>query len=62
MPRADKETLTKHTVLLFKGDYEKLRFAYPEFGGAVILRRILRAHLEKIDPPIDTSSIKGDFP
>ena len=61
MAKTEKEPLTKHTLFLYSGDYEKLRLTYPELGGSIVIRRLLRAHLNKVDPQIDTSEIKGDL-
>lgn len=48
MPKV-AEDLTKHTLMLYSGDYEKLRELYPDHGAAVIIRRIVRAHLRQIE-------------
>jgi hypothetical protein len=44
-----KEELQKHTLLLNAGDYETLRSLYPDIGAAVVIRRIIRAFLDKIE-------------
>lgn len=43
------DELTKHTLNLFEGDYEKIRSYYPDLGAAVIIRRVLRAFVEQIE-------------
>lgn len=43
------QDLQRHTLLLFKGDYEKLQKMYPEFGAAIVVRRLVREFLEKSD-------------
>jgi hypothetical protein len=49
MPKAEDE-LTKHTLNLFAGDYAKIQACYPDVGAAVIIRRIVRSFIEKIEP------------
>jgi hypothetical protein len=56
-----KDDLQKHTLQLFAGDYKKLQDLNPEVGAAHVLRNILRAYLLKVDPPVNTSKIKGDL-
>lgn len=53
--------LHKHTLHLYEGDYAKLQSLHPETGAAAIVREIIRAYLNRVDPPIDTSTIKGDL-
>lgn len=43
------EELTKHTLNLFKGDYEKLAELYPDVGAAPVIRRIIRKYLESLE-------------
>lgn len=45
------EELTKHTLNLFKGDYEKLAELYPDLGAAPVIRRIIRKYLESLETP-----------
>jgi hypothetical protein len=54
------EELQKHTLHLFQGDYHRLQIAYPNEGAALIIRTLVRAHLTKIDPPVDTSKIRSN--
>jgi len=51
------EDCTKHTLLLFTGDYKRLQDAYPELGAAQVIRQLVRAHLNKIDPPLKPSDL-----
>jgi len=44
-----KGELSKHTMNLFPGDYAKLQDLYPDIGAATIIRRIVRAWIEKIE-------------
>lgn len=44
------EDLQKHTLLLYSGDYARLQSIYQEIGAALIIRRLIRAHLEEVDP------------
>ncbi len=43
------ETLTKHTMNLFSGDYAKLQQYYPDIGAATIIRRVVRKFVDQIE-------------
>lgn len=47
MPKA--ESLHKHTLNLYEGDYARLQSYYPEVGAGVVIRKIIRKHLEVLD-------------
>lgn len=49
MARNHDEPLTKHTLWLHEGDFEKLRGYYPELGSSVVVRKLVRAHIRKIE-------------
>lgn len=49
MRNTEKEDLQKHTLLLYKGDYEALASHYRDVAVAVVIRRIIRAHLKQIE-------------
>lgn len=49
----ESEPLHKHILLLYEGDWEKLRGYYPDLATGVVIRRIVREHILKIEaiPP-----------
>lgn len=47
MPKDD--TLKKHTLNLWDGDYAKLQQYYPDIGAATIIRRVIRAFVNQIE-------------
>lgn len=50
MPRTvETVPLTKHTLWLYEGDFERLGIYFPEITASVAIRRIVRAHLDKLD-------------
>jgi hypothetical protein len=53
--------LHKHTIMLYEGDYARLQLLHPEAGAASVVREIIRAYLNRVEPPIDTTMIKGDL-
>ena len=53
--------LHKHTIMLYDGDYARLQTLHPETGAAAIVREIIRSYLNRVEPPIDTTMIKGDL-
>jgi hypothetical protein len=47
--REDRE-ISKHTLNLYAGDYEKLRTLYStRIGAAKIIRDIIRAHIRQVE-------------
>jgi hypothetical protein len=57
MPK-EKEDFQKHTLHLFTGDFQRLGEIYPETGASAIIRKLVHAHLSKIDKPVETDKIK----
>jgi hypothetical protein len=53
------ENLSKHTLFLVAGDMARLKQLYPDGNASLIIRNLLHAYLDKIDPKIDPSKIKG---
>lgn len=60
MRRKEEESLRKHTLNLYEGDFDKLTSFYPKVGAAVIIRNLVRAHIMKVEtnaaqnlPPVD---------
>jgi hypothetical protein len=50
MRRREDRAISKHTLNLYAGDYEKLRALYStRVGAAKIIRDIIHAHLRKIE-------------
>jgi hypothetical protein len=54
----EKEDLQKHTLHLFTGDFKRLNEMYPKASASAIVRKLVHAHLSKIDKPINTDKIK----
>lgn len=58
--RKSKDSLQKHTLQLFEGDYAKLQDLHPEVGAASVIRTIIRQYIIKLSPPVELK-IKGDL-
>lgn len=43
------EKLQKVTLKLFDGEFEKLRQHYPEVGASLVVRKLVRNHLRKLE-------------
>lgn len=60
----ETEPLRKHTLFLYDGDFQKLGLLYIDAGGAsVVIRRIIRAHINKIESgvsPLPPMKVDGD--
>ena len=39
----------KHTLNLYKGDYEKLQSMFPDLGAGVVIRRVVRNYIESLE-------------
>lgn len=53
MPSPEK--LSKHTLNLYDGDFERLQDLYPDIGASVIIRKLVRERINKAQ--VDTSAI-----
>lgn len=49
--------LQKHTLCLYEGQFERLQRLNPEAGATHIIRLIVDAYLDKIDPPMNAEEI-----
>jgi hypothetical protein len=49
MKRREDIPISKHTLNLFEGDYQRLQDLYPKLGAGKIVRALVRAHLRKIE-------------
>jgi len=50
MRRREDRPIQKHTLNLYKGDYEKLQALYStRIGAAKIIRDVIHAHIRKIE-------------
>lgn len=52
------DTLTKHTLNLYNGDYAQLQDLYPDIGAGPIIRRLIRKHLEAMEIKSEPVSAK----
>ena len=60
----EHEPLQKHTLSFYQGDFEKIGVFYPDLGPSVAVRRIIRAHLKKLEQgmsPIPEMKLTEDF-
>lgn len=48
MPKNEEE-LHKHTLNLFEGDYDKIASLYPDVGAAVVIRKIIRDFINRVE-------------
>ena len=52
------DALKKHTLNLYEGDYKRIGDHYPDVGAGTVIRKLVRTHLDKLEPPIDLKTIK----
>jgi hypothetical protein len=45
----ENEPLQKHTLSFYKGDFEKMAEFHAELGASVAIRRVIRAHIRKLE-------------
>lgn len=41
--------LQKHTLNLFPGDYAKIQSLHPDLGAGIVIRRIVRNYIERLE-------------
>jgi hypothetical protein len=61
MPRRvfeDRKT-TKHTLNLYEGDFEELQNAYRDLGASVVIRKLIRRHIEEEVNPKSGKRVKA---
>jgi hypothetical protein len=46
-PDTDRQ-VKKHTINLYEGDLDELRYAYPDIAPSVIIRKLIMQHLETL--------------
>lgn len=50
MKRREDRAISKHTVNLYAGDYDKLMALYPRrIGAGKVIRDIIHAHIRKVE-------------
>jgi hypothetical protein len=50
MKRREDHAISKHTLNLFAGDYERLQSLYgTRIGAAKIIRDLVRAHIKRVE-------------
>ena len=51
----------RHSIFLYEGDYARLRELHPQLGAAIVIRRLVRAFLNRIDSasPNEPLDLKG---
>jgi hypothetical protein len=54
----ETEPLRKHTLNFFDGDYERLQAIYPSVDAAVVIRRIIRQHLNDIEAQLPSRKLE----
>lgn len=60
MPKR-KQDLTRHHILLRRGDVEELQIAYPDVGASVIIRQLIAAHVDKIKAAAPKSNLQVEI-
>lgn len=48
MKRKAAQPLTKHTLNLFEGQYERLQSFYPRVGAAYVIRALIDKHVDEL--------------
>lgn len=49
MAKTEERELTKHTMMFYEGDLDKLRAFYPDIGAGAIVRRLVQKYIEQIE-------------
>lgn len=51
----------KHTLNLFEGDFARLQELYPDAGASLVIRTLVRRHIDEKTPKVDTSEVKVEI-
>lgn len=51
------EEITKHTLNLRAGDYDKLKEIFPEVGAASVIRGLVSRYVDSLQPSINPDEI-----
>lgn len=51
----------KHTLNLYEGDFARLQELYPETGASIVIRTLVRKHIEEKTPKVDVSNVKVEI-
>lgn len=54
------EELTKHTLFLRKGDWDRLRSIYPEISTSLVIRRMISEFVDR-DAPQMSDKVKVEL-
>lgn len=49
MARKSEDELQKHTLHLFRGDFEKLQLLFPALGASVVIRKLVRNTIQRAE-------------
>lgn len=55
--RKEDRPMTKHTLLLFDGDFAYLQRTYPEVGASKLIRTLVRAHVEGLEAKLTPAQV-----
>lgn len=56
-----RDKLHKHTLKLRQGDYDALIEYYPEVGAALVIRKLVSRHVDKLNNSTTTAMQGVDF-
>ena len=57
-----KLDLQKHTLNFFAGDIEKLAALHPDLEPSVVVRTLVREHIDKVERTITTTKVQIEVP
>jgi hypothetical protein len=49
MKTDETEGLQKHTLNLYRGDFDRLQSVYPDIPAGKVIRRIVRGYIERLE-------------
>lgn len=56
------DEITKHTLNLRAGDFQRLQDFYPRLGAGPVIRRLVQAHVEKLEEKFGQPEVEVEVP
>ena len=53
----DIEPTQKHTLHLYAGDFDRLHELHPEISASLIVRKLVRKHIQDMTPKSDLTKV-----
>lgn len=56
MRKKEARPLTKHTMNLFEGDFERLRQLHGRLGAGKVVRELIQGHIRRVENTVEQNA------